>query len=180
MASNKKSLRFRRDNRSEEQFKKDIKEHTIRERMLLEIWMKEMSALGVSVSYVDNGVDNSGEFVEESNVNPDYCLTINGVTRLTEIKQNPFHHRNSFKVYDLETYIKLDADILLFYGLGKNIQKGLPDTARWAIISPESMKKMLELPRTRSDFAWGNKEIVIVWMDRFDEFFESKAFVYVS
>lgn len=172
-----KSLRFRRDNRSEEQFKKDIKEHTLREKKLLELWIKEMASLGISVSYENNGVDNSGEFVEESNVNPDYKLTVNGLTRLTEIKQNPYDHRNSFKVYDLQTYIKQDADILLFYGLGKTYQ--LTEKARWAIIKPEAMTRMLELPRTKGDAAWGYKEIVVVWFNRFDEFFQSKEFLHV-
>lgn len=172
----KQSLDKRRDVRSEEQFKKDIKDATLREKKLLDLWIKEMEHLGHNVKAEDNGVNNTGDFIEFSNNNPDYKLTIdNNSPCLYEIKQNPFKHRNSFKIYDLQTYIKLKAKILLFYGISRN--GDLTKDSRWAIIEPEAMERMLIfLPSTSGDIKWGYKPIVVVWERLFDEYFKSNEF----
>jgi len=171
----KQSLNRRRDVRTEDQFKKDIKEATERERRLLKLWIKEMEYLGHKIVATNNGVDNSGEFVEFSNNDPDYNIIIDdSPSCLYEIKQNPFDHRNSFKVYDLQSYIKVNAKILLFYGTSKT--GGLTDKTRWAIIEPEAMQRMLLLPSTSGDVKWGYKPIVIVWQPDFYKYFESKEF----
>lgn len=179
MTNAKRSLDKRRDVRSEEQFKSDIKAATLREKKLLDLWIKEMEGLGHKVSAKDSGVNNNGDFVEFSDNNPDYSLTIDdNPPCLYEIKQNPYNHRNSFKIYDLQTYIKLKAKILLFYGISKNAD--LTTDSRWAIIEPEAMERMLVfLPSTSGDVKWGYKPIVVVWARQFDEYFESKEFKHI-
>lgn len=176
MPRNKKSsLDKRRDNRTEEKFKEDIKLATLRERRLLNFWLMEMQDLGKEIQVIDTGIDNSGEFVEFSDNYPDFKLIIDGVEGLYEVKQNPYSHRNSFKVYDLKTYIKLNAKILLFYGITKDCC--LTTASKWAIIEPEAMKRMLlDLPHTRHDAKWGNKPIVVVWERLFENYFKSYSF----
>lgn len=168
----KQSLDRRRDVRSEEEFKKQIKEASLRERKLLDHWIAEFPEKTIVVE--NYGVDNSGEFVEFSNNLPDYRLIIDGVSDLYEIKQNPYSHRNSFKTYDLQCYIKMNAKILLFYGISK--EGDITKDSRWAIIEPEAMQRMLLLPTNAGDKAWGFKPIVIVWERMFNEYFTSNNF----
>lgn len=169
-----KSLDFRRDIRSTEQFKKDIASKTVTERVLLNHWIREMEFRNHVVQVENYGIDNSGQFVPESDNRPDFFLNIDGRPYYYEVKQNSYMHRNSFKVYDLEQYIKLDARILLFYGVGTKGE--IYVDSRWAIIQPNSMKEMLKLPRISKDRTWGNKEIVIVYKEHFDRYFRSYAF----
>jgi len=169
-----KSADFRRDVRSLEQFKADIAHKTSVERILLNHWIEEMHFRGHTVQVEDYGIDNTGQFVLESDNRPDYCLDIDGKPYYYEVKQNSYTHRNSFKVYDLESYIKADARILLFYGVGNKGE--IYHDSRWAIIHPNSMKEMLKLPRKSNDKTWGNKEIVIVYREKFNDYFKSFEF----
>lgn len=169
-----KSVDFRRDVRSIDQFKKDIAQKTSVERILLNHWIHEMKFRGHTVQVEDYGIDNTGQFVPLSSNRPDYELHIDGKPYLYEVKQNSYSHRNSFKVYDLQQYIQMDARILLFYGVGLN--GDIFYDSRWAIIHRESMERILKLPRISNDRSWGNKEIVIVYKERFNEFFRSYDF----
>lgn len=133
-----------------------------------------MTFRGHRVQVEDYGIDNSGKFVEQSSNRPDFCLQIDEKPYYYEVKQNSYTHRNSFKVYDLQSYIELDARILLFYGIGGD--GSLYHDSRWAIISPLSMKEMLKLPVTKKDSKWGNKEIVIVYKEDFHKYWKEFEF----
>jgi hypothetical protein len=173
-----RSLNYRRDIRSIEQFKADILNKTSIECILLNKWIEEMKGYGHTVEIEDFGIDNTGKFVPLSDNRPDYCLYIDGKSYLYEIKQNTYSHRNSFKVYDLERYIEEQARILLFYGI--EAEGRINDNTRWAIIQPESMTAMLRLPHIDSDSKWGFKPIVIIQSKDFDKYFVSRKFKYVS
>ncbi len=168
-----RSLDRRRDVRTEKQFKQDILEGSKRERTLINIWSTEMVRRGHNIIIKDNGIDNSGQFVEKSDNRPDYLVTIDGNTALYEVKSNKAAHRNSFKRHDLKSYLKCGANILLFYNIGENYQHPSYDTMI-SIINPNQIEEILKLPSTSRDRTWGNKEIVIVWARDFDRYFVSE------
>lgn len=174
MMAKSRSLDFRRDVRSVEDFKKDIQHKTSVEKILLSHWIKEMSHRGHKVEVENYGIDNTGKFVPLSDNRPDFELNINGTPFLYEVKQNSYTHRNSFKVYDLQKYIELEARILLFYGVGTNGE--IYHDSRWAIIQPSAMKEMLRLTPTKSDVKWGNKNIVVIYKENFHKYFKSFEF----
>jgi len=169
-----KSLNYRKDIRSVEQFVADIDYATKRERTLLEHWIQIQKNKGVDVSFENTGVDNTGKFIEEGTTNfPDYRINLKGESFLAEIKANEYAHRNTFKVADLKTYIENDAKIFLFYNLGKksvNLGKG----SLFAIIEPEAQARMLEdIPSVKSDRTWGYKPVVILREKDFLNYFLS-------
>ena len=170
----KRSLNHRKDIRTEEQFKKDIKESTKRESHLLDLWIAYMTSIGYDISYEDNGINNNGDFVQKSDCRPDYKITINGETALYDIKGNKYKHKNTFKVYDLEQYLSYSANILLMYGMSENWD--LNKDARYAIITTEQIRNILTTcPRTKQA-TWGNKEVVIIYEKDFDKYFTIKEF----
>jgi hypothetical protein len=169
-----KSLNYRKDIRSVEQFVADIDYATRRERILLEHWIKMQKNKGLNVSYEDTGVDNTGKFIEEGTNNfPDFRIHESNNTYLAEVKANEYAHRNTFKVADLKTYIENDAKIFLFYNLGKgciNLGKG----SLFAVIEPEAQLRILnEIKPVSSDRTWGYKPVVILREKDFLNYFLS-------
>lgn len=170
-----KSLDRRRDVRTADQFKKDIKDASQREKLLIELWAKEMRYRGHTVSYKDNGIDNSGEFVELSDSRPDYEVTVDGNTYLLEVKSNPYSFKQTFKIFDLQTYVKLGAKMLLFFGLGQNKTLFDEETTRWAMIESSSIDKMLKVkPHQTGDSKWGFKKVLILYPGEYDTYFKTE------
>ena len=54
------SLKYRKDNRTEEQFAADIKFRTLKEKFLIELYEAEMEHLGHEIEIQNNGIDNTG------------------------------------------------------------------------------------------------------------------------
>src|SRR5688572_22270451 len=120
----------RKDFRSTETFKKDIKFSTNLESFWWSVFMNQVEKHFnfSSVSYESYGVDNTGELVKKSNHNADYKLCFEHDNKkheiLMEIKFAPSGTKSTFKVADLQAYIKQNAHILLFYNIGnKDLKK---------------------------------------------------------
>lgn len=176
-----KSLDRRKDVRSEAQFKQDIKEASERETMLIKLWYREMVHRGHHVTYRNNGVDNSGEFVEKSDNRPDYQVTVDGESYLLEVKSNPYDHKQTFKIFDLESYVKLGAKILLFFGLGKNKQDFDKETTRWGIIEPKAMEWMLAgKNHVRGDAKWGYKPVIVIYPRDYEGYFKTEELTHIK
>lgn len=169
-----KSLNYRKDVRSVEQFVADIDYATKRERALLEHWIQSKKNRGITVSFENTGVDNTGKFIEEGTNNfPDFRVYESENTYLAEVKANEYAHRNTFKVADLKTYIENDAKIFLFYNLGKNCIN-LGRGSLFAVIEPEAQVRILEdIPSVKSDRTWGYKPVVILREKDFLNYFLS-------
>lgn len=114
----------RMDNRDLETFKKDIKFSTLLEKF----WMDSLvttikkDPLVIKAEYFNNGIDNSGEYVEKSNRNADYNLlvaTLSGdIYNTLEVKFAPTKGKITFKYNDLKDYVKQKAYIYLIYNDG--------------------------------------------------------------
>lgn len=173
---------YRRDGRSDEEFKKQIKERTIKEKFLVDIFANECKHRGWTVTYRDNGVDNSGEFQEKATTDADYLISINGNEELYEIKNSPVKHKCTFKVHNLKQYVKQKANILLFYATGNinsDYSKINYENTRWAIIKPEKIQLMLDLNDHYNERMFGNKLCVKILEQDYPTYFESEKLTYV-
>ena len=168
-----RSLDYRKDKRTKKQFKKDIKHHTTKEACLIEIFQKEVEDLGHKIEVADNGVDNSGDLVKISSCNADYLCIIDGVAGLYEVKCSPVKNKCTFKVYNLEQYVKQNSNILLFYGMGKDPCNTVPNEAMWAVISPSKIKQMLQDKKPYKEKFFGYKPCIRIYSEDFDKYFES-------
>lgn len=172
----------RKDYRSDDQFKKEIKERTLKEKFLVDIFVKECEHRGWSASYKDNGVDNTGEILDKATADADYLITINGKEELYEIKNSPVAHKCTFKVSNLKQYIKQKANILLFYNTGNinsDYSKINYKETRWAIIKPNEIRSMLHDHEPYREYKFGNKICIKVVEDDYYKYFESEKLTYV-
>jgi hypothetical protein len=170
------NLDYRIDNRSIKQFKKDILQRTLKEKFLLELFIQECIYLGNTIQVEDYGVDNTGKFVEKANTKPDYKITIDGVTKLYEIKSSKSPYICTFKIHNLKKYIEYNANILLFYGTG-DIENDVgnldEENIRWAILTPEIIKRMLDNKKSYIEKKFGDKRCIQLQLKEFDEYFDS-------
>jgi hypothetical protein len=167
------SLNFRKDTRSATQFKSDIKFHTEKEKCLVEIFARELIKSGSTIVIKNNGIDNSGDFVKNGGCNSDYLCIIDGEEGLYEVKCSPVKNKCTFKVYNLEQYVEQNSNILLFYGAGKDPCQKLPRGARWAIITPYNIKRMLQDKEPYKEKAFGFKMCIRIYSEEFDKYFKS-------
>jgi len=181
------------DNRTIEQFKKDIKFGT----MIENLWMKhsfdsikKSNIYPDTVSYKENGIDNSGEYQKKSNGNADFIITGNK-DHLLEIKWCPTKGKVSFKNADLINYIKQSADILLIYNSGEETLKQPKDTdfdkhwdkiinniknIKWAIINTKSINNIVKKEKLINIRYMGNKPGFIIYEKDFEKYFTLRNF----
>jgi hypothetical protein len=113
------------DNRTLDEFKRDIKNHTEKEKIAAQILKVDIEKRGKKVILENNGMDNSGKLIIDSkkvNANPDYKFIIDGKETLIEIKVHSEKYSFfTFKECDIKTYIKKDACIAIVRETGRYI-----------------------------------------------------------
>lgn len=179
LESNVKSEDYRRDSRTLEEFKSDIKKETEKEKFLLSIFEKECKKRCIPFSATDYGVNNNGDFVEKSDCRPDYLIRIGDISGLFEIKSSPVDFKITFKVYDLQEYIRQNAYILLFIGTGyisDDLSKFDITTASWAILSPLTLSNMLKDCKQYKEKKFGYKQCIKVFSSNFHKYFTVHRF----
>jgi len=112
------SLCFRKDNRSEEVFASNIHDYTQRESIYGECLRIEFeNRMKVKVMLNENGIDNSGNLIENNlnNHNVDKKYLIDGKEELIEIKTAPEFLNNfySFKVFSIKKACEQNAKVAL-------------------------------------------------------------------
>jgi hypothetical protein len=154
------------DNRSIDAFKKQIKFSTLLESYFFNRWIKACENLEdiVTSNPRNNGVDNSGEFIESGNTaGADYLIDlkykdIDIKDMPLEVKWVPTYGKLTLKENDLKAYIRESAGILFIYSSEKiNMDMRLPkndydfdghikkiesveDKLRWGIMFPENVR----------------------------------------
>lgn len=175
------NLEYRLDNRSIKKFKEDILKRTMKEKFLLELFIQEQLFLGNTIFVEDYGIDNTGKFVEKATTAPDYKITINGRTKLYEIKSSKSTQICTFKIHNLKKYVECNANILLFYGTG-DIENKPEDInyekTRWAIIVPKKIKEMLKNKKSYFEEKFGNKPCIQIQRNEFDDYFSSNKLTF--
>lgn len=146
--------------RTYEQFKEDIKQSTLDERVIIEkykLYCKRNYNIDIIIE--DNGVDNTGEFLEVSKVRSDADFIVNG--KLVEVKTIK-NKLDSFrlKVASIKSYIKQNATMLLVSGWKT-------DNPEFTMITPKLMNNLLKTKTITVARDWENKKIIKLSYDDF-------------
>lgn len=116
-AKDNKNLEIRKDGRTFEEFQKNIKWGTDREKIAAALLKKDMTDKGHVVQVYDYGMDNTGEIITKAskvNANPDYEFVIDNKKNLIEIKvHSEKYDFMTFKEVDLKTYLKKNSIIAI-------------------------------------------------------------------
>lgn len=145
-------MNYRFDNRSEAEFRKDIKDRTLMERDLFLQWIKLIEKKEErTVTYEEFGCGNDGEFLEEKKVNSQADFNVDGYGLLEVKFSKPlltkvFH----LKLSQVKKYITQDASVLMINGAET-------DCPEFTILDVESLKKILQDCKTVKWGGFGGK-----------------------
>jgi hypothetical protein len=132
---------YRMDNRTKEQFIQDIRKGNERERLAITLFKHYLRReLGFTGSIDENGVDMSGDFIEnEKAVSTGADYKVNG--QLLEVKTSTGHNTMIYlKVKQIDAYIRQGASILYVNG----IERDIPSFTFWTVEDLKEMKRTLE------------------------------------
>jgi hypothetical protein len=131
------SRNYRFDERSKEEFQRDIKAHTMTERALFLLWLDLIEKeTGKRPSFKDTGCGQSGDFLEDKEVSTDPDFEVEGYGEI-EVKfakpmlTKTFH----LKVNQIKSYIKREATILMVNGADE-------DVPEFTLLKPNTLKKI--------------------------------------
>lgn len=168
-----KSLNFRKDSRTIEEFVNDIEQRTSKERFLVNLFSNIMEVKGHSIFVEDNGIGNDGKLVSKSSCRPDFQITIDGKSGLYEVKNSFLEWKWTFKVYQLQQYIKYKANILIFWGtdrIDKDHTAINLENTRWGIIETKGIEAMLMNHEVYNESSFGNKPCIQVKLEDFEKY----------
>jgi len=115
--------KYRFDERSEAEFKKDIKKHTMEERALFLLWLDLVEKeTGSRPKFQDTGCGKNGDFLEDNEVSTDPDFEVDGYG-LIEVKfAKPLLTRNfHLKANQVRAYAKKGATVLMVNGSDEDI-----------------------------------------------------------
>ncbi len=171
-------MSYRLDHRTQAEFEATIKRATALEAWLAQVWKKDLEHCGYSVKLTNNGVDNSGAFVKKASSAPDFKVSLqkkgasSPVEFLAEIKSNPGFSKSTFKVDALESCIKYDATLILFFNTDTKTMEFEKNTSleklRYAYLSPCLLLQLLDCYKAKSygsNFNGGKPSIQILEKD---------------
>lgn len=115
--------RYRLDHRSEAEFKKDIKDRTLQERVLFLLWLDLIEKkTGKRPDYEDTGCGKTGEYLEDSEVSMDPDFTVEGYGRVEVKFSKPMLDRVfHLKANQVKSYRASGATILMVNGADSDV-----------------------------------------------------------
>lgn len=133
----KKTYRF--DQRTEEEFKKDIKDRTLEERRLFFVWLDLLEAeQGERPDYDDTGCGKDGEFLEDANVTTNADYYVEGYGPIEVKFAIPMLTKNfHLKERQVKSYIEQSATVLMVNGAGE-------DVPSFTMISPDALQALVQ------------------------------------
>lgn len=151
MSNTKLHKEYRKDWRSDEEYAEDIKKGHITERQIVHTYAEHVRLKYKSKLIIeDNGVNNNGEVIEESEVNTKADYKINGF--LVEVKFiNDKTDMFRLKKSQVLSYIKQNATILMVNGWET-------DHPQFTMITPERLKEIVKTRRAKPFKTWGYKK----------------------
>ena len=145
-------MNYRFDDRSKEQFEKEIKERTIEERSLFLLWLDLIEReTGRRPSYSDTGCGRTGDFLEDGEVSTDPDFNVDGYGHI-EVKfskpllKKVFH----LKASQVKSYLKQKATILMVNGAEL-------DAPEFTMLKPRALKNIIETCEVIPWKGFGNK-----------------------
>lgn len=141
---------YRKDWRTDEEYANDILKGHIAEKQIIEKYANHLRLkYDIEVTIEDNGVDNSGQVIDESKVTTKADYMLNGT--LIEVKFiNNDATEFRFKKDQIKSYIKQGATILLVNGWQT-------DNPTFAVIKPDRLKEITKTHRAKPFKTWGYK-----------------------
>jgi hypothetical protein len=132
---------YRMDNRTKEQFIQDIKKGNERERLAITLFKHFLKReFGFTGDIVENGVDMTGDFIEDTKqvtTGADYMVGNNPL----EVKTSTGHNTTIYlKVKQVDSYIRQGASVLYVNG----IERDIPAFTFWTVEDLKEMKRTLE------------------------------------
>lgn len=130
---------YRFDDRSEAEFKKDIKQHTMTERALFLLWLDLVEKdTGKRPTYEDSGCGKDGKFLEDKEVSTDPDFEVEGygfveVKFAKQILTRDFH----LKVNQVLSYCKKQTTILMVNGADEEVPT-------FTMLKPDVLKQISE------------------------------------
>jgi len=114
---------YRFDDRSKEQFEKDIKNHTMEERALFLLWLDLVEKeTGTRPKYKDTGCGKSGDFLEDKEVSTDPDFKVEGYGEIEVKFAKPLLTRSfHLKINQVRSYHKKGATILMVNGADEEV-----------------------------------------------------------
>jgi hypothetical protein len=154
-------MNYRRDRRSLDAFKADIKNGALAERQIIERWLQTVEKeTGNRPKFTDNGCDNSGEYLEDRDVSlePDFYVDGYG---FIEVKfsypklRGRFHLKTDQVVY----YLRNNTTILFADGWRT-------DSPVFTVIVPSELEKLVNGQNTIKFDGFGGKDAYRISTDR--------------
>jgi hypothetical protein len=194
-------MSYRFDNRSVDEFKKHIKFSTLLENYFFTRWVKSCERLDhVRIENPrDNGVDNTGEFIEKGKTSgADYMVNFNyrGVEikdMPLEVKWVPTYGKLTLKIGDLKAYIRENAAILFIYNAKKSkidlripkkdynfdkhigLIESVENQLKWGVMIPQNVKNLLDFAikydKVKNINYMGGKPGIVINQNEFSDWF---------
>lgn len=155
-------MNYRHDDRSPEQFAKDIKARTMEERALFLMWLDLLEKdTGHRPSYKDTGCGKTGDVLEDKDVstNPDFEVEGFGLVEIKFSKPllTKFFH---LKVSQVKQYCKNNATILMVHGTSTK-------QPMFTMLKPDTLKAIMKDCKEVSWAGFGFKLSYRVPINRF-------------
>lgn len=146
--------------RTYEQFQKDIKKAHNDEREVIHRYAKfYKETTGKDLHIIDNGVDNSGAFLDIKDVKDDADFIVNGKRlEVKIIKNNLFQFR--LKLNLIKSYIKQDANVLIVIGWET-------DSPEFTILNKEKLQHIATFGKRHISGDWEGKPTVVVYKNSY-------------
>lgn len=155
-------MNYRYDNRSEDQFKRDIKSRTKEERTLFMLWLDLIEkSTGKRPGYSDTGCGQSGELLKDSEVSLDPDFHVEGYGKVEVKFSKPllkkFFH---LKASQVRSYQKEGATILMINGSDMPI----PD---FTMLKPAALQEIIDSCKVIPWTGFGGKPSYKIPVDKF-------------
>lgn len=132
-------MNYRFDERSEEQFKHDIRDRTMEERSLFLLWLDLLEKdTGKRPHYKDTGCGKTGDFLEDGQVSTDPDFEVEGFGHV-EVKFSKPRLKTVFhlKASQVKQYVKQGATILMVIGTEE-------DVPEFTMLKPDALKRIVD------------------------------------
>lgn len=143
------NLKYRKDNRTIEEFKQDIFIRTKREKVLMNTWIKIANLNGLNLNCEDAGADNSGQVIFDSAKTtrfPDFLVS-GDINSYFDVKVSPSEHCVTFKKDDIKYFKNFNEKVvwLVFFDTGMlGIDTNPKKTTKWILLKQDGIDQVIE------------------------------------
>jgi methionine aminopeptidase len=151
----------RKDWRNDEQFARDILTGHKVERSIIEKYANYLETVyGIDITIKDNGVDNTGEVIDSSQVSADADYMLND--KLIEVKYiNKKAEEFRLKESQVKSYIRQEAYLLFVNGWET-------DEPRFTLLDTAKLNEITRTVRPKPYEGWGYKKCYLLKSGCFD------------